>query len=233
MTPKKTFFNWSSGKDSALALYHLQQREEYTVDRLLTTVNSHYNRVSMHGLPRPVLEAQTVAIDIPLDIVEVPEKPSMETYNELMTQKMQQMVADGYTHAAFGDIFLEDLKVYREKLLATQGIQAVFPIWKRDTRELYMEFLEKGFRTVIVCINNDLLEESFLGAELSLDLLEQFPKNVDPCGENGEFHTFCFDGPIFNHPISFEIGEKVFRTYDNPSDTSKPIQFGFCDILLQ
>ncbi|WP_422349910.1 ATP-binding protein [Flagellimonas sp.] len=233
MTPKKTFFNWSSGKDSALALYHLQQQEEYTVDRLLTTVNSHYDRVSMHGLPRPVLEAQTAAIDIPLDIVEVPEKPSMETYNELMTQKMQQMVADGYTHAAFGDIFLEDLKVYREKMLATQGIQAVFPIWKRDTRELYMEFLEKGFRTVIVCINNDLLEESFLGAELSLDLLEQFPKNVDPCGENGEFHTFCFDGPIFNHPISFEIGEKVFRTYDNPSDTSNPIQFGFCDILLQ
>ncbi|MEX0362565.1 MAG: ATP-binding protein, partial [Allomuricauda sp.] len=97
MTPKKTFFNWSSGKDSALALYHLQQQEEYTVDRLLTTVNSHYDRVSMHGLPRPVLEAQTAAIGIPLDIVEVPEKPSMETYNELMTQKMQQMVADGYT----------------------------------------------------------------------------------------------------------------------------------------
>jgi len=230
---QKTFFNWSSGKDSALALYHLQQQGEYTVDRLLTTVNSHYDRVSMHGLPRPVLEAQTAAIDIPLDVVEVPEKPSMETYNELMTQKMQQMVSDGYSHAAFGDIFLEDLKVYREKMLATQGIQAVFPIWKRDTRELYMEFLEKGFRTVIVCINNDLMDESFLGTELSLDLLEQFPKNVDPCGENGEFHTFCFDGPIFNHPISFDIGEKVFRTYDNPSDTSKPIQFGFCDILLQ
>ncbi|WP_420401786.1 ATP-binding protein [Flagellimonas sp.] len=229
----KTFFNWSSGKDSALALYHLQQQAEYKVDRLLTTVNSHYNRVSMHGLPRPVLEAQTAAISIPLDVVEVPEKPSMETYNELMTQKMQQMVADGYTHAAFGDIFLEDLKVYREKMLATQGIQAVFPIWKRDTRELYMEFLEKGFKTVIVCINNDLLDESFLGAELSLDLLEQFPKDVDPCGENGEFHTFCFDGPIFNHPISFEIGEKVFRTYDNPSNKSNPIQFGFCDILLQ
>ncbi|TMU54726.1 adenine nucleotide alpha hydrolase [Flagellimonas algicola] len=229
----KTFFNWSSGKDSALALYHLQRQDEYIVDRLLTTVNSHYNRVSMHGLPRPVLEAQTAAIGIPLDVVEVPEKPSMETYNALMTQKMQQMVSDGYTHAAFGDIFLEDLKVYREKMLATQGIQAVFPIWKRDTRELYMEFLSKGFRTVIVCINNDLLDESFLGTELSLDLLEQFPKSVDPCGENGEFHTFCFDGPIFNHPIPFEVGEKVFRTYDNPSDKTKPIQFGFCDILLQ
>ena len=227
---QKTFFNWSSGKDSALALYHLQQQGEYTVNRLLTTVNSHYDRVSMHGLPRPVLEAQTAAIDIPLDVVEVPEKPSMETYNELMTKKMQQMVSDGYSHAAFGDIFLEDLKVYREKMLATQGIQAVFPIWKRDTRELYMEFLEKGFRTVIVCINNDLMEESFLGTELSLDLLEQFPKNVDPCGENGEFHTFCFDGPIFKEPIVFEIGVKTAREYPNPSG-GDPATFWFCDLI--
>lgn len=232
-TKPKAFFNWSSGKDSALALYHMQQQGGYEVDRLLTTVNSHYDRVSMHGLPRPILEAQTAAIGIPLDVIEVPEKPSMETYNELINRKMQQMVLGGYTHAAFGDIFLEDLKAYREKMLATQGIQAVFPIWKRDTRELYLEFLEKGFRTVIVCINNSLLDDSFLGAELSFDLLDRFPNEVDPCGENGEFHTFCFDGPIFNHPIRYKIGEKVFRTYDNPSDNTKPIQFGFCDILLQ
>ncbi|MDC6366157.1 MULTISPECIES: diphthine--ammonia ligase [Flavobacteriaceae] len=228
----KTFFNWSSGKDSALALYHLQQQPEFQIERLLTTVNAHHNRVSMHGLRKEILEAQTNAIGIPLDIIEVPESPSMEDYNALMGAKIGQLATEGFSHAAFGDIFLEDLKEYREKMLATRNINAVFPIWKRDTTELFMEFLELGFRTVIVCINNSKLEESFLGAELSRELLKELPSDVDPCGENGEFHTFCFDGPIFNHSIDIELGEKVFRSYDDPSDKTK-IQFGFCDVLLK
>ncbi len=229
----KTYFNWSSGKDSALALYQLQQRGHHHIDRLLTTMNQHYNRVSMHGLRREVLEAQTASIGIPLDVIEVPEKPSMEAYNSLMETKTKELVSEGYTHAAFGDIFLEDLKQYREKMLATHNIQCIFPIWKRDTRELFMEFLELGFKTVIVCINNSKLDESFLGAELNEALLNKLPADVDPCGENGEFHTFCFDGPIFDYPIDFEIGDSVFRTYDDPSDKENSIRFGFCDILLK
>nr|WP_299070904.1 adenine nucleotide alpha hydrolase [uncultured Allomuricauda sp.] len=229
----KTYFNWSSGKDSALALYYLLQQNKFTVNRLLTTVNAHYNRVSMHGLHRKVLEAQVKSIGIPLDIIEVPENPSMEDYNNLMGAKMEQLKSEGYTHAAFGDIFLEDLKVYREQMLASVGIETIFPIWKRDTRKLLEEFFHLGFRAVIVCINNSKLDASFLGQELSPELLNQFPKDVDPCGENGEFHTFCFDGPIFTNPIAFTLGEKVYKTYDNPSDKENSIRFGFCDIILK
>ncbi len=229
----KTYFNWSSGKDSAIALYYMLQQNQYQIDCLLTTVNSHYNRVSMHGLRREVLETQAKAIGIPLDILEVPESPSMDEYNALMGNKIKDLKSQGYTHTAFGDIFLEDLKIYREKMLSSVGIQTIFPIWKRDTRELLEEFFELGFRAVIVCINNSKLDASFLGKELSLELIDQFPKDVDPCGENGEFHTFCFDGPIFEKLIEFEIGEKVFKTYNNPSDKNNTIKFGFCDIQLK
>ncbi|SNY95366.1 diphthine--ammonia ligase [Flagellimonas pacifica] len=229
----KTYFNWSSGKDSALALYHLQQQNQHDISCLLTTVNAHYNRVSMHGLPREVLEIQAKATGIPLDILEVPESPSMEEYSALMSNKIEQLKSEGYTHTCFGDIFLEDLKVYREKMLSSVGIQTIFPIWKRNTRELLEEFFELGFRAVIVCINNSKLDISFLGKELSPELIDILPEDVDPCGENGEFHTFCFDGPIFNHPIEFELGETIFKTYDNPSDKQNSIKFGFCDILLK
>lgn len=234
MTEKpKTYFNWSSGKDSALALHYLLQQNEFSVDRLLTTVNAHYNRVSMHGLPRRVLEAQVTSTGIPLEVVEVPENPSMEDYNALMGAKMEHLKSQGYTHAAFGDIFLEDLKVYREQMLASVGIASLFPIWKRDTHELLEDFFRLGFRAVIVCLNTSKLDKRFLGAELSPALIDQFPKDVDPCGENGEFHTFCFDGPIFKYPIAFELGEQVFKIYDNPSNKAQSIQFGFCDVLLK
>ncbi|WP_136466842.1 diphthine--ammonia ligase [Flagellimonas onchidii] len=229
----KTYFNWSSGKDSAIALCYMLQQKQYQIDCLLTTVNSHYNRVSMHGLRKEVLETQAKAIGIPLDILEVPESPSMEEYNALMGNKIKHLKSQGYTHTAFGDIFLEDLKVYRENMLSVVGIQTIFPIWKRDTRELLEEFFELGFRAVIVCINNSKLDASFLGKELSLELIDQFPKDVDPCGENGEFHTFCFDGPIFNRPVAFKLGETIFKTYDNPSNKENPIKFGFCDVLLK
>lgn len=229
----KTYFNWSSGKDSALALHYLLQQNEVEIGRLLTTVNAHYNRVSMHGLPTEVLEVQVKAIGVPLDIIEVPENPSMEEYSSLMTGKIKHLKSEGFTHAAFGDIFLEDLKVYREQMLASVGIKTIFPIWKRDTHELLEQFFDLGFRAVIVCINNSKLDTSFLGQELSPELINRLPKDVDPCGENGEFHTFCFDGPIFTHPIAFEIGEKVFKNYDNPSDTMKSIKFGFCDLTLK
>ncbi|MFS4466614.1 diphthine--ammonia ligase [Maribacter sp. 2210JD10-5] len=229
----KTYFNWSSGKDSAIALYYLLQDQNFKIDRLLTTVNSHYDRVSMHGLSRKVLEAQAAATAISLDVLEVPENPTMEEYNSLMTAKIKTLKESGYTHTAFGDIFLEDLKEYRENMLSALHVKAVFPIWKRDTRQLIGEFLKLGFKAVIVCIDNTKINASFLGKTITQELIDALPDTVDPCGENGEFHTFCFDGPIFKAPIAYEIGEHVFRTYDNPSDKSKSIRFGFCDVLLK
>ncbi|MEM8847384.1 MAG: diphthine--ammonia ligase [Bacteroidota bacterium] len=234
MTQKsKTYFNWSSGKDSALALHYLLRDGNTSIDCLLTTVNSHYDRVSMHGLRRSILEAQAEAVGIPLDILQVPENPSMEEYNTLMKNKVSELKSKGYTRTVFGDIFLEDLKQYREDMLRPLGIESVFPIWKKDTKALLQEFLELGFRAVVVCINNSKLDKSFLGKELSMEFMEQLPEDVDPCGENGEFHTFCFDGPIFKYPVAFELGEQTFRAYDDPSDKSEKIQFGFCDVLLK
>ncbi|MEM6892974.1 MAG: diphthine--ammonia ligase [Bacteroidota bacterium] len=229
----KTYFNWSSGKDSALALHYLLRDGNPSIERLLTTVNSHYERVSMHGLHRSVLEVQAKAIGISLDVLEVPQNPSMEEYNTLMEEKVRDLKAQGYTHTVFGDIFLEDLKQYQEDMLRPLGIEPIFPLWKKNTKALLEEFLELGFKAIIVCINNAKLDKSFLGKELSFELMEQFPKNVDPCGENGEFHTFCFDGPIFQYPVAFEIGDSRFKTYDDPSDKTQNIPFGFCDVLVK
>jgi len=230
MSKFKTYFNWSSGKDSALALYHLLQNEQYSIEELITTVNSHYNRVSMHGLRKELLVAQTDAMHIKSSLIELPEQPSMAVYEQKMTSAITRLKSNGFTHSAFGDIFLEDLKLYRETQLETLNIKAVFPIWKRDTKELLNEFLDLGFKTIIVCANATYFGEDFVGKIIDNDFIKSLPKNVDPCGENGEFHTFCFDGPIFKHPIPFTIGEKVYREYDTPNSNTKT-GFWYCDLL--
>tara|TARA_R110000868_G_scaffold99106_6_gene272926 strand:- start:1595 stop:2317 length:723 start_codon:yes stop_codon:yes gene_type:complete len=212
----KTYFNWSSGKDSALALYYLLQDEKYAVDELITTINNHYNRVSMHGLRKELLIAQTKAINIPASLIELPEMPSIEIYEQKMLETVSRLKKEGFTHSAFGDIFLEDLKLYREKQLEKKGMKAVFPIWKRDTKELLNEFLDLGFKTIIVCANFKYFGEEFVGTVIDKHFIDNLPEGVDPCGENGEFHTFCFDGPIFKNSIPFTIGEKVYREYDAP-----------------
>jgi uncharacterized protein (TIGR00290 family) len=213
---KKTYFNWSSGKDSALALYHLLKNNDYQVDELITTVNSHYNRVSMHGLRKELLIAQTNALEIKASLIELPEMPSMDIYEQKMLETVSRLKGDGFTHSAFGDIYLEDLRVYREAQLAKQNIKTVFPIWKRGTRDLLYEFLDLGFKTIIVCANSKYFGEDFVGTVIDKNFTDNLPEGVDPCGENGEFHTFCFDGPIFKNPIPFKIGEKVYREYDTP-----------------
>ncbi|WP_303315979.1 diphthine--ammonia ligase [Flavivirga abyssicola] len=236
MNKTKTYFNWSSGKDSALALYHLLQDERYSIEELITTVNSHYNRVSMHGLRKDLLLAQTNALNIKSSLIELPEMPSMEIYEQKMTDIVTRLKDDGFTHSAFGDIFLEDLKAYRENQLAEVGLKAVFPIWKRNTKELIHEFLDLGFKTIIVCANSKYFSEDFVGTVIDKHFIDNLPEGVDPCGENGEFHTFCFDGPIFNKPIEFTIGEKVYREYDTPkTDDSicKSDKYGvwYCDLI--
>lgn len=236
----KAVFNWSGGKDSALALHKVLNSREYDIQKLLTSVSKKYNRITMHGVRYELLKKQAEALNIPLQTMLLPEDTEMTTYNELMRKTMLSLIEDGYSHSIFGDIFLEDLRKYREEKLNEVQMKAVFPLWKTDTTQLIHEFLDLGFKTIIVSANNNLLGEDFTGEVITKELIKSLPKNVDPCGENGEFHTFVFDGPIFSKPIEFEIGEKTLKTYPSPNnqdencfaDNPQPetIGFSFCDL---
>ncbi len=227
----KTYFNWSTGKDAALALHHLLQDENFSIDKLVTTINAHYQRVTMHGLPVSLLQKQTQALGIPLQIIELPEQPSMTDYETIMHTALNKLKTEHFTHSAFGDIFLEDLKKYREDNLSKIGISTVFPLWKKNTKALITEFLDLGFKAVIVCASAKYFSEDFVGKTITKSLIENLPKDVDPCGENGEFHTFCYDGPIFKSPIPFTIGDKVYREYDTPNAKNEKTGFWFCDLI--
>lgn len=240
---KKALFNWSSGKDSALALYKILQNPEFKIEYLLTSVNQQFQRISMHGVRVELLEKQAESIGIPLEIMQIPEMPTMEVYESVMQQTLEKLKKQDITHSVFGDIFLEDLRQYREDKLATLGFEGVFPIWKTPTKDLIQEFIDLGFKTIIVCVNERYLDKSFVGRIIDQQFIDDLPDNVDVCGENGEFHTFCYDGPIFQQPINFEIGETVYRKYEKPkenssntacdSDDSTVYDYGFwyCDLI--
>ena len=238
----KTYFNWSSGKDSSLALYYTLQQKEYNITKLVTTINDDFKRVSMHGLRESLLDAQAVSLNLPLHKIKLSANVSMTSYNKVMKDNVMNLKSEGYTHCVFGDIFLEDLRIYREDQLRSIGIQGVFPLWKKNTKELLLEFINLGFKAITVCVNAKYLDDSFCGRILDESFLNDLPENVDPCGENGEFHTFVFDGPIFNNPIHFEIGEKVLRNYTpsvddddncftNEDDKSWDTSFWYCDLI--
>jgi uncharacterized protein (TIGR00290 family) len=230
----EAYMNWSGGKDSSLCLYKALQRGNYNITHLLTSVNAAHDRISMHGVRRSLLEAQAKSIGIPLTTIELPEQPDMQEYENAMFQKVNGLKETGCTHAIFGDIFLEDLKIYREQKLATLDVECVFPLWKIDTTELVHEFIHLGFKSIIVCVNEQYVNKSFCGRIIDHDFINDLPSNVDPCGENGEFHSFVFDGPIFNTPIEFTKGEIVYKTYKAPkeNDSTKPdYGFYFCDLL--
>lgn len=240
----KSFFNWSGGKDSSLALYHALNNPNYSVKKLLTHVNSQYRRISMHGVREELVEQQADSIGIPLQKLVLPDQPSMTEYEEQMIKMMKQLQEEKFTHSVFGDIFLEDLKTYRESQLAKANMSAVFPLWQRDTAELIDEFIDLGFKTIVVCVKAELLDQSFAGRIIDKDFLKDLPGNIDVCGENGEFHTFVFDGPIFKKPVSYKIGEKVFRQYKAPANakdncfisqplTPSSVGFWFCDLLAR
>ena len=235
MPTKKTYLNWSSGKDASFALYEAQKEGNLEVTKLLTSINGHHDRVSMHGLRKQLLFKQAEALGIPLKIVSLPEEPSMEDYSKLMGEAVSELKNEGFADCIFGDIFLEDLRAYREKQLEEVGIRCHFPLWKKNTKELLLNFLDQGFKAITVCVNGELLDESFVGREVDESFLKDLPNNVDPCGENGEFHTFCYDGPIFKHPVKFEVGDKIFREYKAPKkdeqhSNEKKMGFWFCDL---
>lgn len=231
-TKHKAIFNWSGGKDSSLSLYHIRQQQEYDIQWLLTSVNQEYNRVSMHGVRMDLLKAQAESIGLPLFPLMFPEKISMEMYDETLTVTCRSFVGQGITYSIFGDIFLEDLRQYREAQLNKVNMQAVFPIWKRPTPELAREFIDLGFKAIIVCVDEKHLPQSFAGREYNQNFLKDLPQNIDPCGENGEFHTFVYAGPIFKEPLSIERGEIVYREYKHDKDAQHATSgFWYCDIL--
>jgi uncharacterized protein (TIGR00290 family) len=213
-------FCWSGGKDSAMALQAVLGNPEYTLVALLTTVTEGFERISMHGVRRELLLAQVEAIGLPLEEVRIPPKCPNAIYETRMGEATLRLRERGVRHVAFGDIFLRDLRAYREENLARLNMQALFPLWDIDTRELAWRFLREGFRAVTVCIDPKKLDRSFAGRELETAFFRDLPAGVDPCGENGEFHTFVFDGPIFRSAICCRAGEIVERD-----------GFVFCDVL--
>ncbi|RSK47807.1 diphthine--ammonia ligase [Hymenobacter rigui] len=215
--------NWSGGKDSALALYHALRNPALHVTDLLTSVNAHYGRVSMHGVRVALLEEQARRIGLPLTKLELPEMPDMADYEARMRATLAPLQAQGIQRAIFGDIYLEDLRRYREQQLAGIGLVAEFPLWQRPNADLLREYLDLGFRAVVVCVNEKFLDRSFCGRELNADFLRDLPPGVDSCGENGEYHSFVFDAPYFSSPIPFELGDIVRRTYATPAASSSTV----------
>jgi uncharacterized protein (TIGR00290 family) len=238
MEKTKCIFNWSGGKDSSLALYHCLKDPQLDIKYLVTTINDAVDRISMHGVRVELLVKQAESIGIPLYQIRLPEMPGMTEYDNEMRKHLTRFRAEGITHAIFGDIFLEDLKNYRDTRLAEAGMTGIYPLWKRDTHELINEFLGLGFGTVIACTQERLGD--LAGQEITPELIAALPADVDVCGENGEFHTFAFKGPIFSTAIVYKTGEKIFKEYKAPvnaddsciADASKkPAGFWYCDLL--
>ena len=221
--PKQTepiLFCWSGGKDSAMALHTLLHQPEFQIVALLTTVTETYDRISMHGVRRTLLHEQAQSLNLPLHEVLIPPQCVSPIYEFRMEQALRIYLDQGVRKVAFGDIFLEDLRLYREKNLTRIGMTALFPLWKRDTRELIHEFQANKFRAIAVCVDPKAIDPTFAGRELDESFFRDLPPHADPCGENGEFHTFVFDGPIFQSPIPVRTGEVVNRD-----------GFVFCDLF--
>jgi len=223
--------NWSGGKDATLALYQVLQQKEIEVAYLMTTLSAELKRITMHGVREELLTQQAASIGIPLHKIYLPKDNSMSTYNDLMQQTLTDFQSAGIQKAIFGDIFLEDLRQYREAQLAKVGWEAIFPIWQQPTDATIRRFIDLGFKAITVCVNAKHLDQSFVGRQVDHAFVEDLPKEVDPCGENGEFHTFVYDGPIFSTPISFEVGEVVQRDYGKEEETNYDTRFYFVDLL--
>ena len=211
MSSKKVYMCWSSGKDSCYCLSELTKSDEVEVVGLLTTVSQEFDRVSMHGVRRELLALQAESLGLPLHVIEIPNPCPNGLYEQRMKEMIDASQSDGVTHMAFGDLFLEDVRRYREDMLRTTGIEPLFPLWQRPTDSLARDIIGSGHRAILTCVDSSQLGSEFAGRFYDADLLADLPGNVDPCGENGEFHTFVFDSPLFSRPLSVELGETVDR----------------------
>jgi uncharacterized protein (TIGR00290 family) len=209
--PPKAWLAWSSGKDSAWALHTVRQTNEANVVALLTTINCDYARVAMHAVREGLVEMQAAAAGLPLVKVPIPALCRNQDYEQAMSSAMERARAEGVFHVVFGDLFLEDIRAYREKHLAACGMKAVFPLWWKDTRLLAKEMLERGLSAYITCVDPTKLDRAFAGRRFDAELLAELPREVDPCGENGEFHTFACAGPMFRRSLPIDVGEIIER----------------------
>ncbi|MBI2679944.1 MAG: adenine nucleotide alpha hydrolase [Candidatus Solibacter usitatus] len=209
--PKKLLLSWSSGKDSAWSLHRLRQQPEWNIAGLLTTLNEAFDRVAMHAVRRELVERQAQAAGLPLWSVPLPWPCSNAEYEIRMAGVCRRAVADGFTAIAFGDLFLRDIREYRERQLQGTGLEPVFPLWNLPTAELAREMIGAGLRARLTCVDPRVLSRDFAGRDFDAQLLDDLPATVDPCGENGEFHTFVYDGPMFRNAVDMAVGEVVER----------------------
>jgi uncharacterized protein (TIGR00290 family) len=217
---KAVLMSWSGGKDSCLALRELQMTPSVRVEALLTTITRDYDRISMHGVRRILLEQQAASLGLPLHQIYISKGATNEEYEAKTGEAFSTYHDRGITSVAFGDLFLEDIRAYREQLLTKHGMTGLYPIWGRDTSKLIRDFIGQGFKTILVCVDPAKLDSSFVGRVIDEEFLSELPSGIDPCGENGEFHTFVFDGPMFKNPVRFSRGEVVCRD-----------SFWFCDLV--
>ena len=208
---KRTLLSWSTGKDSAWSLHVLRQQNEHKVVGLLTTFNQAANRVAMHAVRRSLVEAQAKQLGVPVWEVDLPQPCSNADYELIMKETCETAVQSGIECIAFGDLFLTDVRAYREKQLENSGLQPVFPVWGMPTRELAHSMINSGLRAKLTCVDPKRLAPEFVGRDFNEQLLSDLPQAIDPCGENGEFHTFVYAGPMFEHNLSVEVGEIVSR----------------------
>ncbi len=231
----KTLLSWSGGKDSALALDALRRGREHEIAGLVTTLSKEHQRVSMHGVRIELIHEQAERLGVPLLTVEMPayqnfaapdaqacpiDLPGNNTYEAAMLAAFDRARENGVEAIAFGDIYLEDLREYREGLLAQAGLRGIYPLWKRDTRELLREFITSGWRAIVVCTDGERLDASWSGRQIDVRFALDLPPGVDPCGERGEYHSFVYDGPLFSSPVAFQKGDVVERA-----------PFAFCELL--
>lgn len=227
MTKFKAVFNWSGGKDSALALHKVLKEQEYEVVSLLTTVNRDSRRSTMHAIPEPLLKKQADSLGIPLYTVGLTPQGNMEDYDDAMQKAVSYFKEQGVTHFIFGDIFLHDVKSYREKQLNPYGITVVEPLWNKGSQEIMNEFLASGLKTIIVTTMAEILDCSFIGRHIDENFVSDLPPDMDICGENGEYHTFCYDGDIFNYPVPYLLGEAEKRSYSFKLDDGSVKEYSY------
>jgi uncharacterized protein (TIGR00290 family) len=237
MAKHKAILCWSGGKDSSYCLYKVLKEDLYDVRYLLTTLNDSTKRISMHGIREELLDKQAESIGIPLLKIWLSKGTNTE-YERKMRSILIKAKSEGIENVIFGDIFLEDIKAYRINNLAKIGMTGIFPLWKMDTTLLINDFIRQNFKTITCCTDNVFLGEEWVGREIDNYFIEQLPENVDPCGENGEFHTFCFEGPIFNKKIIFSTGVKIYKPVEIKTNDNCTLQsekrtkgFWFCDLL--
>ena len=211
--------SWSGGKDSTLALYELQQSSDYHVTTLLTTLSRETDRVGIHHVRRELIEQQAAAVGVPLRVAYIPAAASNAEYEAALGSALASLRKERIEHIAFGDLFIEDIRTYRDAFMARNGMRPLYPIWGRDTRQLATDFVAQGFKAVTSCVDLRVLCASFVGRVIDDVFLADLPATADPCGENGEFHSFVFDGPNFRHPIEFTVAERIEES-----------PFCFCDL---